>query len=583
MCSPYRIVAVCSLASALVTVTSAPLLAQPERERMQERREAPARTGDRPPAGGGERGGPGDRGARDSDKVTGKDKAPDFVVYPEEPAITYHTATIGGESVHYEAKAGTITLTDRKYEPTAKIFFISYRRLNGPGEVFKQRLEAFKKEHENDPDAEPPTNYPDAATRPLTFSFNGGPGSSSVWLHLGIFGPKRVNYADALGNPGPPPYAVVPNEASVLDKSDFCFIDPVSTGFSRAEDPDKAKDFHGVEPDLASVAEFIRRFISREERWRSPKFIAGESYGTTRAAGLVQELNNQHGIAVNGVILVSAVLYFQTLSFAVGNDLPYVLFLPTYTATAHHHGRLPARLQQRPLPDAVREAEVFAQGDYAAALMAGDTLTPERAGQIAQRLAEYTGLSRQFIERANLRVDMGRFAKELLRDQRKTVGRFDSRFTGIDRDSAGERYEYDASYSVIRSNYTHSFNAYVREELEFESDLPYEILTNVRPWSYEPSGVNQYLNTAERLRSTMHQHPFMRVFLACGYHDLATPHFAAIHTVNHMQLAPEVRGNVTVKEYIGGHMMYLDAASRAAMRRDLVEFYSAVPVGGAAR
>lgn len=582
MTCELRIRAARTLAAAcILCVLASGTLAQPERDRAPERREAQPRSADRPPASGEATQRSGDRAGKegDKDKPKGKDKEPAFEVYPEEPSVTYHTATIGGETVHYEAKAGTITLTDRKHEPTATIFFVSYRRLNGPGDVFKQRVEALKKEHKDDTALELPTNYPDAATRPLTFSFNGGPGSSSVWLHLGIFGPKRVNYADDIGSPGPPPYAVVPNEASILDKTDFCFIDPVSTGFSRAEDPDKARDFHGVEPDLTSVAEFIRLFITREERWRSPKFIAGESYGTTRAAGLVQMLHNQHGIGVNGVVLVSAVLYFQTLSFAVGNDWPYMLFLPTYTATAHHHRKLPAALQGRPLAEAVRTAETYALGDYADALMAGDSLPAERAQQVAQRLSELTGLSRDFILQANLRVDMQRFAKELLRDQRKTVGRYDSRFTGMDRDSAGERFEYDPSYAVIRSNYTQSFNAYVREQLKYESDLPYEILTSVGPWSYDPGAVNQYLNTAERLRSTMHQQPFMRVFMACGYHDLATPPFAATYTIGHMQLAPEVRGNVTIKTYVGGHMMYLDSASRAGLRRDLIEFYDATPRG----
>jgi carboxypeptidase C (cathepsin A) len=388
-----------------------------------------------------------------------------------------------------------------------------------------------------------------------------------------------VAYADEVGNPGAPAYGVVGNAHSLLARSDFVFIDPVSTGYSRASEEGSEKDFHGVEPDIASVAEFIRRYITREERWRSPKFIAGESYGTTRAAGLVRELHDTHGIGLNGVVLISSILQFQTARFDTGNDLPYVCFLPTYAATAHYHGALAEDQLRRPIKEFLDEVEAFAAGEYASALMEGDRIEPARARAIAERLASYTGLSADYIERTNLRIEIFRFTKELLRARGRTVGRLDSRFTGRDRDDAGERYEYDPSYAAIQSNYTSSMNAYVREELRFESDLPYEILTNVWPWTYGGAANNRYLDVAERMRSVMHKQEHMRVFVASGYYDLATPYFGTEYTMSHLSLAEELRGNIEIHEYEAGHMMYIHGPSLEALREDLARFYDGA-VGG---
>lgn len=491
-------------------------------------------------------------------------------IYPEAAAITHHTVLLRGEPLHYTARAGVLTLADRENKPTANIFFVSYRRTLEAHADFEKRVAAWKEAGSTGPE---PTNFHDPATRPLTFSFNGGPGSSSVWLHLGIFGPKRVDYVDEKGNPGPPPYGVVDNEHTLLDLSDFVFIDPVSTGYSRAEEGTSEKDFHGVESDIDSVAEFIRRFLSEEQRWRSPRFIAGESYGTTRASGLAQRLHDQHGIALNGVILVSAAMQFGAIRFDTGNDLPYVLFLPTYAATAHYHGLLSPDLQARPLAEFIKEVEAFAIGEYAAALAQGTNLGEADAQSIAERMASYTGLSADYLRRARLRVEIGRFTKEALRQRGLTVGRFDTRFTGRDRDDAGERNDFDPSYAVIRANYTESFNAYIREELGFKSDLPYEILTNVSPWSYAPAGNNRYLDVAERLRAAMHQQPHLRVLLASGYFDLATPHFAADYVMSHMGLAPDLLANVSTRYYEGGHMMYVHRPSRERLKQDLDAFY----------
>src|SRR3954454_23248 len=371
-------------------------------------------------------------------------------------STTQHTITIGGQTIAYTARAGTIVMKNEDGTPTASIFFTSYTK-----------------------DGENP------ARRPVTFTFNGGPGSSSVWLHMGAFGPKRVDYLDAEGRAAKPPYRLVDNEGSILDVTDLVFIDPVTTGFSRAIPFKDANKFHGVDADVQSVGEFIRLWTTRYGRWASPKFLAGESYGTTRAAGLSGWLNRQD-FYINGIVLISSVLNFETTSFDTANDLAYILFLPTYTSIAWYHKRLPADLQGGTVDAAANAAEQFALGDYAHALLLGDRLPEQQRHDVAAKLAHFTGLSTEYVERANLRIQISRFDKELLRDQRRTAGRLDGRFTGIDRDAAGETPEFDPSMAAISGEYTGVFNDYIRRELKFETDAPYEILTDkVRPWSYD--------------------------------------------------------------------------------------------------
>ncbi|MFI4916663.1 MAG: S10 family peptidase [Phycisphaerales bacterium JB060] len=479
-----------------------------------------------------------------------------FLRYPDAPSVTRHSVEIDGQAIHYEATADTITLVNDKDEATANLFYIAYRKIDGGADSAK---------------------FPDPAQRPITFSFNGGPGSSSVWLHLGIFGPRRVAYADEVGNPGPPPYAVIPNAHSLLDQSDFVFIDPVSTGYSRAEEGTSEKQFHGLESDLDSVADFIRMYLTREERWGSPKIIAGESYGTTRAAGLAQRLHSRHGIAVSGVVLVSPVLEFQTIRFGEGNDLPYVMILPSYAATAHYHEALPRKWQERPVEDVIAEARRFALDEYLPALLRGAGLDEAERSRVRSTMSELTGLSPQYLEDADLRVSLPRFAKELLRHRGKTVGRLDARFLGIDADHVGEGYEYDASYEAIRSNYTEALNAYVRGELGYQSDLPYEILTGVWPWDYGSAGRDRYVSVADRLRDAMHRQPHTRVFVAMGHHDLATPFFAAETTLNRMKLDPEYRDRIDTAYYPAGHMMYVHQPSLEQLKADLDAFYESLP------
>ena len=334
------------------------------------------------------------------------------------------------------------------------------------------------------------------------FCFNGGPGSSSVWLHLGAFGPKTIRLPDD-GQAPTPPYSLIDNEFTLLDATDLVFIDPVSTGFSRAAPGVDAKRFHGFQEDIQSVGDFIQLFTTRYGRWRSPKYVAGESYGTTRAAGLSGYLQERHGMYLNGVVLVSSILNFGTVRFDEGNDLPFILYLPTYTATAWFHKKLPADLQSRTLADAIAESEHFVRTEYPQALMEGDKLPNAKKQELARKVARLTGLSEDYVRRANLRIEIQRFCKELLRDQRKTVGRYDSRYEGGDLDAAGERPEYDPSYAAVQGAFTGTFNQYVRNELKVVNDSTYEILTGkVQPWDYG-NAKNRYVNVAPTLRSAM--------------------------------------------------------------------------------
>ncbi len=452
--------------------------------------------------------------------------------------------TLEGRDLKLSATAGRMKLTDEAGKAKAELFFVAYT-LDG---------------------VESP------ATRPITFAFNGGPGSSSVWLHLGLLGPQRVRMT-AEGWAPPPPYELIPNAHSLLDVTDLVFIDPVTTGYSRAAEGESAAQFHGVSADVEWVAEFIRLYTTRELRWASPKFLAGESYGTTRAAALAGHLQERHGMYLNGLMLISSILNFQTARFDAGNDLPYVLFLPTYAATAWHHKRV-SREYQNDLRAFLDEVERFAIAEYLPALARGDQLSGADRERLVARLGRYTGLSLEFIERCNLRIEIGRFTKELLRDERRTVGRLDSRFKGIDLDAAGERYEYDPSMSAILGPYTATLNDYVRRTLKYENDLPYEILTGrVQPWKYDEQ--NRYLNVAETLRKAMTRNPYLRVFVASGYYDLATPYFASDYTFAHLGLDPSLRGGVRFGYYAAGHMMYIHEGELARLKRDLAAFVAA--------
>ena len=457
------------------------------------------------------------------------------------PSVTKHEIRVGNRTLRYTVTTGVMPLKSAAGETEARIFYIAYTADNaGP-----------------------------AAQRPMMFSFNGGPGSSSVWLHLGALGPRRVQMMPDGAMP-PPPFQLVDNEQTWLDFTDLVFIDPVGTGYSRAAKPELASRYFGLQGDIQSVGEFIRLYLVKNQRWTSPLFLVGESYGTTRASGLSGYLV-ERGIAFNGVMLISTVMNFQTSRFARGNDLPYILFLPTYTAIAWYHKRLPADLQGSDLRKVLDEVERWAANDYTVALAKGDRLTPSERQEVVDRLNRYTGLDKRFIDNSDLRIEIQRFDKELLRDQKRTVGRLDGRFKGMDDLAVTERPDFDPSMAAIRPPYTATFNQYVRSELGFRSDLEYYILGGgIGRWDFGSD--NAYADTSEALRSAFAKNPYMRLFVASGYYDLATPYFAADYTLHHMGLDPSLRGNVTTTFYEAGHMMYIDQTSLAQLKRDAAAF-----------
>lgn len=460
----------------------------------------------------------------------------------EEPlSVTRHSIRVNNTQLNYTVTTGFMPIKNRDGETEAKMFFMAYT--------------ADRKS--------------DVAKRPLMFSFNGGPGSASVWLHLGALGPRRVKMLDD-GLMPPPPYELEDNQQTWLTETDIVFLDPIGTGYSRAIDPKKGEKFFSVNGDIEAVGEFIRLYLTRNERWSSPLFLVGESYGTTRAAGLSNYLFEK-GVGLNGILLVSTVLNFQTIRFAEGNDLPYPLILPSYTATAWYHKKLPANLQQKPLRDVVNEAETWVTNEYMPALLKSDRLTSAEKQNLLEKMSNYTGLSQKFIEQNNFRVDLGAFNKELLRDQNRTTGRLDSRFTGIDRMTAGESPDFDPSLTAIRPPYTSAFNDYVRRELDFKSDLEYYILGGgIGNWNWNVN--NGYANTAVPLKNAMAKNPFMKVFVAQGFYDMATPFFAAEYTIAAMNLDPVLRRNISVSYYEAGHMMYIEKNSLRKLKEDAAKF-----------
>ncbi len=462
----------------------------------------------------------------------------------EKSSVTQHSIEINGETIDYTVTTGTIVLkeedVDEGEKQKASIFYIAYTKNN------------------------------ESLDRPVTFSFNGGPGSSSVWLHLGVVGPKRVLMDDE-GYPIGPPHQLVTNDFTLLDKTDLVFIDPVSTGYSRAVPKEKPEQFHNTKRDIESVGDFIRIWTTRNNRWPSPKFLIGESYGTTRAAGLAGYLQSRHGMYLNGIMLVSSILNFLTAQFHEGNDLPYILFLPTYAASAWFHKKIADDLQAD-LETAVQEAREFALGEYSLALMQGNTLKDSEKEKIVKKLVRLTGLSEKYIQGTNLRINIHRFCKELLRDEGYTVGRFDSRYKGIDKDTVGETHEIDPSFTVILGPYTSTLYDYLRRELNFETDLPYEILKSLyRSWSYD-TYQNQYVNTAKDLRQGLQLNPELKVIVCNGYYDLATPFLATEYTFSHIPLPENLQSNIKMTYYEAGHMMYLHKPSLEKLSEDLHVF-----------
>ncbi|MBI5446729.1 MAG: peptidase S10 [Deltaproteobacteria bacterium] len=457
---------------------------------------------------------------------------------------TRGSVLIGGGRIDYTAHAGTLLLRGEEGAPKASAFYVAYLR----------------------------DGVPEPEKRPLAFCFNGGPGAGSAWLHVGAFGPKRVRL-DPAGGPQAPPYRLVNNEYSLLDVTDLVFVDPVSTGYSRPAPGEEKREFHGVEEDIRWAGEFIRLYTGRTNRWASPKFLVGESYGALRAVGLAARLQERFGLYLNGLVLVSPVLDFGTISFDPGNDLAHALILPTYTAAAWHHKRLGPELQAD-RARALRAAEEFATREYVPALLQGSALPEADRSAAVRRLSELTGLPARVFERANLRLPLRRFLKELLLDEERVLGIYDARVTGFDARPDQDRSEYDPSYENIQGAVEAAISSYLRSELAYPSDLHYEILASgrVHPWDY---GVkNRYLNVADRLQETLSERPFLKVFVAAGYYDLATPYFSILHTVRHLGIAPALERNVRVAFYDSGHMLYTDEATLPRLKADLAAFFS---------
>jgi carboxypeptidase C (cathepsin A) len=456
----------------------------------------------------------------------------------EKPVITHHKMMLAGKTLSYTATTGFMPMKDDQGKVEARMFYVAYT-LDAPG-----------------------------PKRPLTFAFNGGPGSATIWLHMGCFGPKRVKMKPNGFMPAPP-FEWEDNQNTILDKTDLVFVDAIGTGYSRAASPEMGKKFWGVAGDIAVFGDFIRLYLQRNSRWTSPVYLAGESYGTTRAAGLSGYLVD-HGIALNGIVLISTVLNFGTISFGVGNDLPYILYLPTYAETAAYHHKLGP--EQEKDTEALRvEVEKFAAGEYTLALQQGDAIDASLRESVIAKMARYTGLSKQFIARCNLRVDLSHFDTELLRDEAKMAGRLDGRFTGSNETATQLTPEFDPSESAIRPPYTSVFGDYVKTELGFQSDEVYYVLGGgIGRWDFDTgSGGRGFADTSQGLRHAFAKNPFLQVYIAEGIYDAATPYFAVEYTFNHMGLTAEQHKNISSAHYNAGHMVYIDNESMAKLKHDV--------------
>jgi carboxypeptidase C (cathepsin A) len=484
------------------------------------------------------------------DSSSDKDKEEHYDMTEIAPVATHHQITLDGKVLKYTATAGRLPVKRDDGKIEAEMFFVAYA-LDGQ----------------------------EAGRRPLTFAFNGGPGSASVWLHMGALGPKRVVMLPN-GFMPPPPYHLEDNPYTLLDKSDLVFVDAIGTGFSRAADAELSKKFWGVKGDIEGFSEFIRLYLSRYERWNSPLFLFGESYGTTRAAGVSGYLSD-HGIAFNGVTLLSSVLNFQTLQDTKTNDLPYVLLIPSFTMIANYHHKLASELSAD-IGKARQESEQWASTEYAWGLAKGDALTPDERQKMIDQMARYTGLSKQLIDDANLRVDVGKFTHNLLLDQKLRVGRLDGRFTGTDPDGLLDTADYDPSESAIVPPYTSVFNNYVRTELNYQSDMPYQVFAQAagfeEHWDWG-SAANGFPDTATALREAMVKNPYLKVFVMEGHYDLATPYFAANYAMDHLDLGGKYRQNISFATYESGHMVYLDTESLMKMKNDEANFIQKAGAG----
>lgn len=461
----------------------------------------------------------------------------------EQSSVTEHTIVIDGETIPYTATAATMHLVNDDGEVTGNLYYTAYTRNDvGP------------------------------SARPISFIYNGGPGSASVWLHMGAFGPKRVPVNDTGPTP-PPPYDLVDNPGTLIDITDMVFIDPIGTGFSRVVGAGQGSDFWGIDEDAASLTQFISQYITRNQRWNSPKFLIGESYGTTRSAVLVNMLQNRAGMAFSGIVLISAVLDFETILFAPGHDTSYVTYLPTYAITAAYHGAVPWPGDLESWLDEVRD---FAVGDYAHVLAQGASAPAAQVAAVRAKLAAYTGLSEGYVERANLRVNATQFRAELQRSQGMVTSRLDARFDGFTNQLLSENAGYDPQSTAITGAYTAAINRYLRDELGFQTTETYRTGGGAPGWNWNRDGGGRgwpgATYVASDLEQAMIRNPNLKVQIENGYYDLATPFFAMEWTTDHMNLPAELRGNIKHNFYEAGHMMYVDEAELMNLKRNIARF-----------
>ena len=466
----------------------------------------------------------------------------------EESSVTDHVAHIGNQSIPYKATAATIMLKNEKEEPTALVYFTAYTR----------------------------SDVKDLSQRPIAFVYNGGPGSSSLWLHMGSFSPKRVQFTDAQANPAGP-YKLNDNPYCLLDKTDLVFIDPVGTGFSHAVGKSQDKDFWGVDEDVKSLAQMINSYISRNDRWNSPKFLIGESYGTFRSAALSNYLQNSDGMYFNGIVLISSVLDLGTISFNPGEDMPYAFYLPSYAATAWYH----KMLKDRPadLKPFIEEARTFALGEYLTALNKGEKLSAAEKADIAKKISHFTGLSEDYIIKGDIRISLPQFMKELQRSRGLTTGRLDARFSGFSYDLLGEYAEFDPQDTAITGPFTAVFNNYVRTELKFGQDKVYKGSSGPanQQWNWKHDAGQNFgfpgsPNVEGDLIQAMLINPHLKIQIENGLFDLATPFFATEFTVDHLGLPEKLQKNIDLQYYDAGHMMYVREDDLAKLKTNVAAF-----------
>jgi carboxypeptidase C (cathepsin A) len=501
------------------------------------------------PGGRGGRGGPGSPGTAAGTSAGTADTAAG-VAATEKVSTTHHTANIDGRNVAYTTNAGTMVIRDADGKAKGSVFYVSYTR-----------------------------DQSDVTTRPVTFFFNGGPGSASIWLSMGLMSPKHPEMGPNGTQPAPP-YNLVDNPYSPLDATDLVQVDAMMTGYSRPAPGVKASDFTGATNDLSMFGQFIRNYLDKYNRWASPKFLYGESYGTFRSAGLASELQSAEGIELNGVMLLGTVLDLGNIQPGASNDIPYLSFLPTYTATAWYHKKLPADLQSKTLEQVVQQSRTFAFGDYMAALAKGNTLSQAEKTAAAQQLARLSGVSQSFIVSTNLRIEPGVFRTELMRNEREIVGRYDSRMLGINGNPSSQRQDYDPSDVAPAGAFMAAYMRYLHNDLEYSSDLQYYTGGHAGRWDYTGlTGAGNlgagYPSTSDMLRTAMAKDPYLHVMVGAGYYDMATPFANAEYTFNHLGYDQTYRDRVEFRYYKSGHMAYLNQESARELKNDIVKFVQA--------